>query len=448
MKFGVVAGIVILAFSGILQCAAPVTTRIIDVFDDHVTMQVSGSLSFKKGDRVDIPYQAGLVEMPIGTHEVIQTKESEFIARVVSSSMSASRGMNIHVSPAASLVEVQALSERTNTDAGAMEDESRDPRFLPPNQEVQKGDPEKPAATTEISEIGIKGMVKEVMGDKVRVAFTSAQKPQVGFMVEISGRGEGGVSKLMGLWEVEEVRENELIAKKLAADDAPRVGQAARIFELSAAGFRYLESKHLPVIPLDSEEGQALLQGHDAVDYLSLKQNWVAQLRMHCCAASAVIVMNSLQPGGSYTQNSLFVPETAHIITQDEVYRAQFTLEKLADLIHTRSGLTAQYYHAGSGESENDYSAFREHLKKNAENTNDYMIIAYSLTYVSGFGGGGGGHASPVAAYNEEKDMVLMLEVEASRREPFWISTADIYGAMNTIDPVCNKHRGWLIVTR
>jgi hypothetical protein len=221
----------------------------------------------------------------------------------------------------------------------------------------------------------------------------------------------------------------------------------AVVVVLAAVGLWYLKSKHLPVIPLDSEEGQTLLQGHDALDYLSLKQNWVAQLRMHCCAASAVIVMNSLQPGGSYTQNSLFIPDTAHIITQDDVYRGQFTLEKLADLIHTRSGLTAQYYHAGSGESENDYSAFKEHLKKNAENPNDYMIINYSFTYVRGLGGGGGGHASPVADYNEEKDMVLMLEVDG-RSEPFWISATDIYGAMNTIDPVSNKHRGWLIVTK
>lgn len=171
-----------------------------------------------------------------------------------------------------------------------------------------------------------------------------------------------------------------------------------------------------------------------------------AQLQMHCCAASAVIVMNSLQPGGSYTQNGLFIPETAHIITQDQVYRGQFTLEKLAALIHTRSGLTAQYYHAGAGHSENDYSAFKIHLKENADNPNDYMVINYSLTYVSGLGGGGGGHCSPVADYNEEKDMVLMLEVMGWW--PFWISTGNIYGAMNTIDSVSNEHRGWLIVTK
>ncbi len=200
------------------------------------------------------------------------------------------------------------------------------------------------------------------------------------------------------------------------------------------------------MISLESGEGQALFQGHDAPDYLPLKTNWVAQLRMHCYAASAVIVMNSLQPGKNYTQNNLFIPETAHIITQDEVFRGKFTLEKLADIINTRSGLKTEYYHAGLGKSEYDYSKFLEHLKENRKSPNDHMIITYSLMSVRGRGTGGG-HASPVADYNEEKDMVLMLEVKGNAK-PFWISSKDIYTAMNTIDPVCDRHRGWIIVRK
>jgi len=199
-------------------------------------------------------------------------------------------------------------------------------------------------------------------------------------------------------------------------------------------------------ISLESDEGQALLQGHDAPDYLPLKKNWVAQLQMHCCIASAVIVMNTLQPGKNYTQNNLYAPETEHIITQDEVFRGKFTLEKLADMIHTRGGLKTEYYHAGLGKSEAGLAQFLEHLKKNRKSPNDHMIINYSLASIRGWGTGGG-HCSPVADYNEEKDMVLMLEVMGKGRE-FWMSSKDIYTAMNTTDPVCDKHRGWLIVMK
>jgi hypothetical protein len=235
MKFRFEAWMVILVFSGILHGAPPVAAEIIDVFDNHVTVQVSGKLDFKKGDQVGLTYLAGKIEMFIGIYEIIQAKENVFVAKEVASSMPVSRGMKIQINPASSTAVVPAPEERTETATGAMEDESRDPRSLTPNQEVQKRDIEKPAAATVIPEIGIEGKVIEVLGDKVRVSFTSAQKPRTGFTVEISGRGEGGVSRLVGLWEVTDVRDNELLAKKQAADEEPCIGQAARIYDMAAS---------------------------------------------------------------------------------------------------------------------------------------------------------------------------------------------------------------------
>jgi hypothetical protein len=162
--------------------------------------------------------------------------------------------------------------------------------------------------------------------------------------------------------------------------------------------------------------------------------------------------MNSLQPGNNYTQKTLFVPETAHIITHDEVLHGRpqglrtvklFTLDKLADMIRTRSGLETEVYHAGSGTSEYDYSEFVEHLKKNRESPDDHMIIRFSQAYLQGVGTVGG-NSSPVGAYNEEKDMVLMLYPYGE----FWITSSDIYEAMNTIDWADDKHRGWLLVRK
>jgi hypothetical protein len=198
-------------------------------------------------------------------------------------------------------------------------------------------------------------------------------------------------------------------------------------------------------IALESAEGQALLQGHDAADYVPLKKNWVEMLPYHTGPASAVMVMNSLQPGKQYTQNKIFNPETAHIITQDGLLQSQLTLEKLADMIHTLSGLKTEIYHAGPGTSEYDHSEFVEHLKKNRESPDDQIIISFSRAYLQGVGTMGR-NASPVAAYNEEQDMVLMLYPQSN--EEFWISSSDIYGAMNTIDKASDKHRGWLVVRR
>lgn len=204
-------------------------------------------------------------------------------------------------------------------------------------------------------------------------------------------------------------------------------------------------------IVLESEGGRVLLEEHAGADYTALEENFEPQLRMHCYPASAVIVMNSLQPGMGYTQEGLFTPETADIITQDEVYQGQFTLAKLAEVIRVRSGLRVEYYHAGTGESEHDYTEFLSHLVENQINADNRMIITYAPGFVS-LGTRLGfftkmGHGSPVAAFNGNAGMVLMLEVDG-RKEPFWISAADIYEAMNTVDPVSNEHRGWLMVSK
>jgi hypothetical protein len=115
-------------------------------------------------------------------------------------------------------------------------------------------------------------------------------------------------------------------------------------------------------------------------------------------------------------------------------------------MIHSLSGLETEFYHAGLGKSECEYATFLEHLKTNRKSPNDQMIINYSVPSIMGWGTGGG-HCSPVADYNEEKDMVLMLEVNGRGRE-FWIRSKDIYTAMKTTDPVCDQHRGWLIVRK
>jgi hypothetical protein len=57
----------------------------------------------------------------------------------------------------------------------------------------------------------------------------------------------------------------------------------------------------------------------------------------------------------------------------------------------------------------------------------------------------GGGHHSPVAAYLEDEDLVLVLDVNKAYG-PWLVSSERLYQAMNTQDPSSHKTRGMLLV--
>lgn len=215
---------------------------------------------------------------------------------------------------------------------------------------------------------------------------------------------------------------------------------------LVAAFVGYVWFSSVPTTNLDTEKGQVLLRRSATVDYEALTQNWVLQGQMLCCAAAAANVMNSLEPEAGYTQYNLFVPETAHIITLDEFQNGQNTLDKLAALIRTRSGLSATANHAGSGPREGDLASFRRQVRETAATAGGYMILNYSRGFLSGLGTGGG-HCAPVAGYDEEEDLVLLLDPRGEYQWN-WIATASVYEAMNTIDAVSQVHRGWVTVTK
>lgn len=198
--------------------------------------------------------------------------------------------------------------------------------------------------------------------------------------------------------------------------------------------------------PIGSEEGQRLMRSEASVDRDPLMECWVAQLESHCGAASAVIVINALRPEERLTQDDLFTPETAQIITQEVVFRLGFTLEELTEMIRVRTGLQAQWFRAGTGEGQHGYEDFLAALRADRANPGDHLIVNFSQASLAGEGTGRG-HFSPIAGFSETDDMVLVLEVRGDR-ELFWVSPRELYSAIETVDPVCGLNRGWIVVSR
>ena len=73
----------------------------------------------------------------------------------------------------------------------------------------------------------------------------------------------------------------------------------------------------------------------------------------------------------------------------------------------------------------------------------EFMAISYSREAVGQFGGG---HYSPVAAFDRETNSVLMLDTARYKYPPHWIPVELIFQAMLSVDIVTGKSRGYIVL--
>lgn len=92
--------------------------------------------------------------------------------------------------------------------------------------------------------------------------------------------------------------------------------------------------------------------------------------------------------------------------------------------------------------SDADLSEFRKLVTKTVNSDKEFLLLNYDHSYK----GLVGGHFSPIAAYDEKSDSVLILDVAAHRNQWIWINLSDIYHAMNTKNYAQTSYRGYLIV--
>jgi len=92
--------------------------------------------------------------------------------------------------------------------------------------------------------------------------------------------------------------------------------------------------------------------------------------------------------------------------------------------------------------SDDKLLGFRNLLKQVLNSDQEFLILNYDHSYKNLIGG----HFSPVVAYDEQSDSILMLDVAAHRNPWIWINLSDIFHAMNTKNYAQTSYRGYLIV--
>jgi hypothetical protein len=153
-----------------------------------------------------------------------------------------------------------------------------------------------------------------------------------------------------------------------------------------------------------------------------------------CGPASVVNVLHSLgQPGATETS----------VLTGSGLCRVGglcipgITLDELAGLVKEKTGLEVSVLRDLTLEQ------FRDHLRRVNDPRYRYLInFRRGLLF-----GKGPGHHSPIGAYLEKEDLVLVLDVNR-KFGPWLVSAERLFKAMDTVDGSTGKKRGMVQARR
>jgi hypothetical protein len=173
------------------------------------------------------------------------------------------------------------------------------------------------------------------------------------------------------------------------------------------------------------------------------------QILTFCGPATVAAVANSLNierpspdrlyPWTLFTQDTLFNEANQELKPYGMVEHEGLTLDELDQFVEN-VGLAAEHHFA----DETSVDALREAIKTTLADRNARLIVNYSRKALPQTGGG---HISPIGAYDEDTDSVLILDVAKYKYPPVWISVQKMHDAMMLIDSSSNRSRGFVEVT-
>lgn len=229
------------------------------------------------------------------------------------------------------------------------------------------------------------------------------------------------------------------------------------------------------LVPFSTEEGLARLARSTAkVDFPILANQFEAQSNAAFCGpTSAAIVLNAVRGRSAdlprdrsrlRTDDLQYVPSNYdptiprftqdNVITMGQKTRAQvlgepvtingkqikdfgYQVRQLDEMLRA-NGLVTRLVIVDDNKVEQD---IRTELVENLKHRSDYVIVNYQREAV---GQRGGGHISPLGAYDAESDSFLVLDVNPASAGWVWMPTATLIKGMRTFDAV--ENRGYIRV--
>jgi hypothetical protein len=235
------------------------------------------------------------------------------------------------------------------------------------------------------------------------------------------------------------------------------------------------------VIIWNSDEGlQRLERSHYKNDFYQLVNFYQPQINpFFCSVATSVIILNALDYGNISSQKELevvkpqavggdviewplyaqktFLNEKTDKIKQrkiielqapkkivdgKEIYDPGMTIADLVQILQKVYHLKTDLTYAKKND-EKSIEKFRATAKKILAEKKSFLVINFDGKVL---GQKTHGHISPVVAYDESSDSLLILDVALHKNLWYFISLPQLFAAMNTKDG--EQYRGYLVVSR
>lgn len=223
------------------------------------------------------------------------------------------------------------------------------------------------------------------------------------------------------------------------------------------------------LVSLLEPEGQARLRSCDrCAAYPWLAASFDTQItQAFCGVASSVMALNAsaapkplsvpYEPYRYFTQCNILNDRARARLDLDRVADEGLTLAQVQWLLNAQDDVQATCFHAGAPAPDAppesvppcavaaDAAQFREAAKAALGAQGRFVLINFSRGTMSD-DGQGGGHFSPLAAYDDETDSFLVMDVARYKYPPFWVDAALLWQAMATTDTVSERHRGYVVI--
>lgn len=230
-------------------------------------------------------------------------------------------------------------------------------------------------------------------------------------------------------------------------------------------------AQSVTLVPWSSDEGiKRLERSQHKVDFFKLANHFQGQSnKLFCGPATVAIVLNTLRlrqddalPVMSHltaTQERDFLPKEFNPLfnrySEDNIFTKSpktklsvlgqpqniqgkavkdygFQVRQLAALFNAH-GVRTTLTVVSDGLAKDK---IKHVLINNLKTKNNYVVINYKR---KALGQPGGGHISPLGAYDEKSDSFLIMDVNPNKAEWVWVTSNDLIGAMRTFDTVENR---------